>query len=268
AIISGANQGVGNGVANRMARLWNEPQHLTIYFTSRNEQRGHDSLAKLKEDLKSEKVGDVSFEYHQLDITDEASRTKLLKDIKEKHGGLDILVNNAGIAGQGFDASVVEETLKTNYYSTVSMANEAVPIIRQGGRIVSVASMAGKLNGYGDELTQRFKAVSKQSEADQLMKEFYASVADGTHEQKGWKSAAYSVSKAGLIANHRALAKEVQPKGISVFTCCPGYVDTSMTKHKGVRTLDEGAVTPVACAFDAPESATGSFWENGKESTW
>lgn len=147
------------------------------------------------------------------------------------------------------------------------MTKETLPLLRKDGRVVVVASMAGKLNGYSEELTQRFKNVKSENDADTLMKEFTAAVEQGNHSEKGWKSAAYSVSKAGVIAWHKAVAQ--QEKDVRIFTVCPGYVNSRMTKGKGVRTLDEGAATPVTCALeDIPASKSGTFWENSKESVW
>ena len=58
---------------------------------TRNEERG---LAAVKE-LEAE---GLKPEFHQLDIGDEASVTKLRDFMKEKYGGIDVLVNNAAIA--------------------------------------------------------------------------------------------------------------------------------------------------------------------------
>ena len=58
---------------------------------TRNEERGLAAVKKLEaEGLKPE--------FHQLDIGDEASVTKLRDFMKEKYGGIDVLVNNAAIA--------------------------------------------------------------------------------------------------------------------------------------------------------------------------
>lgn len=251
------------------------PSPLTIYFTSRSVDRGKESLAKLTDELAAEndKVlakdgGLTTFKYHQLDITDAASRAKLLETLKKEEGGLDLLVNNAGIALNGFDAEVVKDTLHTNYYSTRDIILEYLPSIRKGGRVVTLASMAGKLTGYSDGKVQEFTSASTVQDVDKLMQAFQESVSAGKHEEAGYKSAAYSVSKAGVIALHRALAKQKEYPDVLINSCCPGYVSTRMTKEKGHLTLDEGSATPVTVALDDISGKSGTFWEKQKESSW
>jgi len=45
---------------------------------------------------------------------------------------------------QGFDANVVQETLQTNYYGSYEATKDLLPLLRDGGRMVNVCSMAGK----------------------------------------------------------------------------------------------------------------------------
>lgn len=297
AVVTGANQGIGYGIASRLARLWptshfaqqgpssSKPYPLTLYFTSRNVERGQESLDNLRKELRELKANDgkailsedgglTKIVYHQLDIGDSSSREALHATLKKQEGGLDLLINNAGIAVDGFTPETVDQTLKTNYWATKDLTELLAPEIRKGGRIVTVASMAGKLKGYSPALTQRFKdahASDTTDQADTLMKDFQKDVKSGDLEDNGWKIAAYSVSKAGVIALHGALSNKYQKEGrdILVATCCPGYVDTRMTKHKGVRHIDEGASTPVTVALeDIGADKGGSFWENDKESSW
>jgi carbonyl reductase 1 len=79
------------------------------------------------------------------------------------------------------------------------------------------------------------------------MNEFQTAVDEGREKDAGFPSAAYAVSKAGLIGGTRVLAREVQG-GLSVNACCPGYVNTDMSKGNGTKSPDEGAGTLV-CKF-------------------
>jgi carbonyl reductase 1 len=58
------------------------------------------------------------------------------------------------------------------------------------------------------------------------MKEFQAAVDAGKEKEKGFPSAAYAVSKAGLIGGTRALARETEKNGskVTINSCCPGFV--------------------------------------------
>ncbi|KAH7699476.1 Carbonyl reductase, partial [Aphelenchoides avenae] len=49
--------------------------------------------------------------------------------------------------------------------------------------------------------------------------------------------------------------------------CCPGYVDTDMSSHKGHLTIDQGADTPIYLATE-PNLPSGQFWYKRKPKDW
>jgi len=102
------------------------------------------------------------------------------------------------------------------------------------------------------------------------MKKFVDDVKAGRHAEEGWPSAAYSVSKAGVIAMTKAVALQEKEdgKGRLINVCCPGYVKTDMTKGGGVKTVDEGAKTPVMLAVGEFGGKTGEFWQSEKILKW
>ncbi|KAH4257701.1 hypothetical protein HBI04_220730 [Parastagonospora nodorum] len=98
------------------------------------------------------------------------------------------------------------------------------------------------------------------------MRDFQSAVDAGAEKDAGFPSAAYAVSKAGLIGGTRALAREFE--GVSVVSCCPGYVNTDMSKGNGTSTPDEGARTPVWLAIGESGGETGGFYKGEKEVAW
>jgi short-subunit dehydrogenase len=101
-------------------------------------------------------------------------------------------VNNAGANNRG---ALEERTsddlvaiLETNLTAPILLSRAALPHLQPGAVIVNVASLAGKV--------------------------------PVPHE------ATYSATKAGVRAFARALAAEVEARGIHVGTVCPGPVDT------------------------------------------
>lgn len=56
--------------------------------------------------------------------------------------------------------------------------------------------------------------------------------------------------------------------GILVNSCCPGYVRTDMTKGGGMKTVDEGAMTPVMLALHDIGGKNGEFWQGEKIIEW
>lgn len=188
----------------------------------------------------------------------------------------------------GFNADVVEKTLDCNYFGTLALTENLLPHIRQGGRVVNVSSMAGKLNKYSPDLTKAFKEAKEVGDITSLMNDYQAAVAEGKHTEKGWPSAAYSVSKTGVTGMSNILGKQVAEgkgvvsqarglghdvgnatkPGVLLNSCCPGYVDTDMTKHHGRKTPDQGARTPVMLALSDIGGRAGEFWEHEEVSKW
>jgi len=130
--------------------------------------------------------------------------------------------------------------------------------------------MSGKLNKYSEEVRNRFLASKTEDDVTSIMQDFATAVENGKEKEAGFPSAAYAVSKAGLIGGTKALARAQKEKGSGVLVnaCCPGYVNTDMTKGNGVKTVDEGAQTPVFLAIQDIQGKTGSFWQNEKEIDW
>ena len=180
-----------------------------------------------------------------------------------------------GVAIDGFDGSVVKQTLACNYYGTLALTQALLPHIRAKGRIVNMSSMVGKLNKYSPTLVERFKQARAIPDMTRLMEDFQEAVNNGTHEGNGWPSVAYAVSKAGVTGMSRILGQQIQygnidgvKQGVLLNCCCPGYVSTDMTKLRGRKTPDQGAATPVKLALDDIGKTSGHFWEHGSISRW
>lgn len=130
--------------------------------------------------------------------------------------------------------------------------------------------MSGKLNKYSDEVRNRFLSSKTEDDITGIMEDFHTAVKEGKEKEAGFPSAAYAVSKAGLIGGTRALASVEKEKGsrLLINSCCPGYVNTDMTKGNGTKTPDEGAQTPVLLALQDIKDQTGLFWQSEKPIEW
>ena len=281
--VSGSNKGLGLAIVRQLALQYPKSQFntgpLLIYPTARNEERGRAALESIHTDahLKNAKAlrshgGLTDVEYLPLDIDSKQSIADFATEIKKAHpGGIDFLINNAGVALDGFDAELVKKTLHCNYFGTLEATEQLLPHIKAGGRLVNVASLAGRISNpkYSETIRSRFLKAKKTEEITELMDEFASAVAKGTHS-KEWPTAGYAVSKAGVIGVTKIIADLNAANGSKVLinSCCPGYVSTDMTKGRGVKTPDQGAMTPVLLALGDIKGSNGQFWNNEKVTNW
>ena len=311
AVVTGANKGIGYAIVRHLALNYpksalsnNGTLPLLIYLTARDRGRGEAAVKSLEDDkdLQKAKVlsqdgGLSTVKYHGLDISKEESIRDIADFLKKEHpDGIDVVINNAGVALDGFgmlasysstglvlipllietdtDSNIVKQTLQSNYHGTLLSTQLLTPLLRAGGRLVNVASIAGVLNSkYSASIRKQFLGSRTVADVTSLMDSYTASVEKETHTQDGWPaSAAYSVSKSGVIGFTRVLAAEEKAKnpdkGVLVNACCPGYVVTDMTKGRGAKTVDEGAQTPVMLALADIGGTAGEFWQNEKIVDW
>jgi carbonyl reductase 1 len=251
-----------------------------IYLTARSEERGAEAVGTLSNDPQLKQVkalqqdgGSISINFHALDISDSKSIDAVRDYLTKEHPeGLDVVINNAGIALQGFDSQVVQQTLQTNYYGTLEASQKLLPLVKPNGRLVNVSSQLSYLDNYSSELRDAFHAASGTSvdAVSALMSRFQSAVDKGEVKESGFPSSAYGVSKAGVTAVTKVLAKlEAQRDSrVLVNACCPGYVKTDMTRGGGMITPDEGAQTPVMLALGDIDDTSGEFWKSQKVQSW
>lgn len=175
-----------------------------------------------------------------VDVTDRPGIDAAVAEVAEALGGPTILVNNAGIDGFSPFLKITPEAwnrvLEVNLTGTFHCSQAVIPHMLEAGwgRIVNISS-------------------SSAQGGQQMM-------------------AHYVASKAGMIGLTKALALELGPKGITVNTIPPGFVDTPLLRGAEARgLLGEGVdhhagLTPVrrvgrpsdianACAFLVGEDA-------------
>jgi NAD(P)-dependent dehydrogenase (short-subunit alcohol dehydrogenase family) len=75
------------------------------------------------------------------------------------------------------------------------------------------------------------------------MTDFVQSVQDGSHASKGYPNTCYGMSKCGIIAWTRLLAREYHD--LAIYSVDPGYCATDQNNNQGFFPAARGAVTPV-----------------------
>lgn len=165
------------------------------------------------------------------DVRSPDAVARFAEDVQKRLGTPHILVNNAGtVARARLDELPVEDwddVVDANLKGTFLVTRAFLPLMRarRGGRIINIASIAGRQGTAG--LT------------------------------------AYCAAKHGVVGLTRALAEELREDGIVVNAVCPGSVDTDMLRvgRPGAQpdmTPEDVAGVVLYLSTNAPSAMTGS----------
>ncbi|CAG2210736.1 CBR1 [Mytilus edulis] len=267
--VTGANKGIGYAVVQALCKQFDGD----VLLTGRSEERCKAAVAELQKQGMSPK-------YHQLDIDDQASINKLRDFVKEQYGGIDVLVNNAGIA---FKQSATESfgeqarvSCGTNFTGTLNVCNTLFPLLRPHARVSNVSSFVSQMtiSKCSKEIQEKFKNPSiTMDQLKGLMQQFIDAAQTGSHQKQGFADWSYGMSKVGVTVMSFIQQRELNSdprEDIVVNACDPGYVDTDMTSHKGTKTVEQGADTPVYVAMLPPgtTSPKGDFVSDRTIKKW
>ena len=264
ALVSGGNKGVGKEIARR---LGSDPD-ITCLIACRNVELGEKAAADLRSDVAEDGVTcDAIALPIPFDLTDKESIEACAKYVEDEFGALDILVNNAAICFNDPTLyGVLKEpvsfrdqadiTIKTNYFGTLVTTQSFLPLLKKSSspRIINVASAAGRLTILqSQDLVDKFTSETLTiPELSELMEQFVADVQGGTHSERGWPNTCYGVSKLGIIALTKILAR--QHPDMLCNSVDPGYCKTDQNNNQGVTDPSQGAYTPYLLAVMEAES--------------
>jgi 3-oxoacyl-[acyl-carrier protein] reductase len=182
ALVTGAARGIGEAIADVLAR---DGAHVVCLDVP---QAG-DALATVANRVRGEAV--------QLDLTAPHAPKALADQLSARHGGVDVVVHNAGItrdktlgrmAAEQWD-SVLGVNLTAVETVTAVLLDEK--LIREGGRVIGVSSIAGVAGNRGQTN--------------------------------------YATSKAGVIGFVQSMAPALAAQRITVNAVAPGFIETRMT---------------------------------------
>lgn len=144
AVVTGGGQGLGLGIALRMAE-----QGADIAIADLSEANSNDAAEQVRA------LGRKAYTA-KMDVTDKASINSAIDKIISEAGQIDILVNNAGVAGApgstGVDFRDVdwEFTWKVNVKGLSDVTEAVLPHMRarKYGKIINISSVAAKAAKY------------------------------------------------------------------------------------------------------------------------
>lgn len=195
ALVTGANSGIGQGIALQLAR---DGARVVINYVSHA-----DRAEALVADIKRAGGDAIAVE---ADVGDEGQVQSLFRQACASYGTVDILVNNAGIQQ---DAAIDEMTLeqwdrvlRVNLTGQFLCAREAVREFKRRGIVPEISRAAGKIIGISS-----------------------------VHEVIPWAGHInYAASKGGVMLMNKTLAQEVAPHRIRVNEVCPGAIRTPINR--------------------------------------
>jgi len=191
ALVTGGSRGIGAAIARRLAR---EGAAVAISYAA-----SADKAHAVVHDLEGEGSRAAAF---RADQARAAEVEGLVKTVIKEFGSLDILVNSAGVFRLGkvddpaSDRAELERLYAVNVGGVAAAVRAAAPLMRDGGRIITIGSVAG------DHVS-------------------FAGAAD------------YAASKAAVAGYTRGWARDLGPRGITVNTVQPGPIATEMNPDSG-----------------------------------
>jgi hypothetical protein len=222
ALVTGASAGIGLAVSRKLAALG-----ARVAMVARHQDR-----------LRAAAV--PAAEVFPLDVGDLGALAGLPQAVVARMGSLDIVVNNAGVHHRGpalgIEPQELAEMVNVNLAAPIVLTRAAIPLMKRGGSVVNVASLAGMVPMRN--------------------------------------AATYGATKMGLRSFSLAMRDELRESGIRVSCVSPGPVDTGffgedldrvmdIVFSQPMSSADEVADAVIACVRDGREERAVP-WFSGK----
>ncbi len=195
ALITGANSGIGKGIALALGQAGAD---VVVNYVS-----NRDSAQEVVDKIKASGSNAMAI---QADVSDESQVKAMFKRMLDEWATIDILVNNAGIQKDApFDEMSLEQwetVLNVNLTGQFLCSREAVREFKRRGVVQNISCAAGKIICISS-----------------------------VHEKIPWAGRAnYASSKGGVMLMMKSLAQEVAPYRIRVNSIAPGAIRTPINK--------------------------------------
>ena len=227
ALLTGATRNLGFSLAEGLARRLEATD--TVYLTGRDPARVAASVHRLS-NARAEVRGEV------LDVAEPEMVARFADLVAERHGGVDIVFSNHYTRVQPDDdpRAVIDRYVEANNLGTTHVLRGFAPLLRDGGRLLVVASRAGSLRALAPALHSRFENLQSLDDVDRAVCRWRDAVRSGRAPGQAWPAWINIPSKIGQVAAVRALARlrraEDLRRGILIASISPGLIDTGASR--------------------------------------
>jgi len=184
-IVTGGASGIGSALTRALAE-----RGFTVAIFDLNGDRARELAAELSAQGKGKVIG------YQVDIADHAAVAAAVAEFEAAAGPIFGLINNAGWESTmpflETNLALWNKLININLYGPLNVTHAALASMVKagGGRVVSIASDAGRVGSSGE--------------------------------------AVYSACKGGTISFMKTLAREYARKGVTFNSICPGPTNTPL----------------------------------------
>jgi carbonyl reductase 1 len=265
ALITGANRGIGLGVAKALAQSGRFSQVLVT-------GRSKSALAAATATIQAiPGVLDGSVRSVVMDVSDQESVRAAAAGLRDEGVKLDVLVNNAAVLQYGdcWKETDYRSLMSVNVFGLLAVIESFSDLLNRDARVINVSS------GWGQELHCPEPYQSELARAA-TVEEVKASVAKfhNVGTRKSGEAGTYKVSKRAVNVATRLLASDARfsDLGISFVAVCPGWVRTDMGGPSADRSVEQGAASITSMVFwDAKKVGAypnGGFLRDGRPMAW
>jgi 3-oxoacyl-[acyl-carrier protein] reductase len=184
ALVTGGSRGIGRAICLRLAA---DGADIVLHYKS-NQAAAQEVVAAIA------RSSGRSVTLLRADLSSPSEIERMFRELGERK--LDILVNNAGIWKHtplgSASLAIVNQTLDLNLRGPFWVTHCAIPLLRDGARIVNISSVAGRTGKAGGR-------------------------------------SLYGATKAAIDSLTQSWALELAPRRILVNAVAPGYIATDMT---------------------------------------
>jgi len=228
AVVTGATRNLGLALVEGLADRLN-PGDI-VYLTSREPARVAQAVQGIGR-RRAEVRGEA------LDVSDPGAVERFAASLAERHGGVDIVFSNHYLRVQPEDdpAEVIDRYVAVNNFGTTHVLRAFAPRLRDGSRLLVVASRAGCLHALAPVLHDRFdRDVASLDDVDAAVSAWRDAVRDRRAAGQAWPAWINIPSKIGQVAAVRVVSRPRRAddlrRNILIAAVCPGLIDTGASR--------------------------------------